>query len=62
MDLNQVHATRHGGSRTGDQFADAGKKIGRDFHNSPRMVSSTAISMLSVPIDPLVFPYYLDAQ
>src|SRR5450432_1364419 len=42
VDLNQVHATSHSSAGPDDQFANVAEKCGREFHSSPRMVSSTA--------------------
>src|ERR1035437_5731545 len=42
MDLNQIHAARHGGARPGDQLTDAVEKRGIHLHNSLRIVRSTA--------------------
>ena len=56
-DLNQFHAPRQGGAHPGDQFTDAGNKLGRDVHSSPRMVSSTAApSASSAAISSMISP------
>jgi hypothetical protein len=37
VDLHQVHTSRHGSARPGDQFPDAGKEFGCRVHNSRRL-------------------------
>src|ERR1017187_8157966 len=55
MDLNQIHAARHGGARSGDQLADAVEKRSVDLHNSPRIVRSTAaLSASSAAISSII--------
>src|ERR1022692_3512455 len=55
VDLNQVHAPRHGGARPGDQLADTVEKRGVDLHNSPLIVSSTdALSASSAAISSMI--------
>jgi len=47
MDLNEVYATRDGGSRGGDQIADTVKKAASNFHRSPRIVCNTLAASAS---------------
>src|SRR5260370_40845981 len=55
MDLNEVHATRHGSASPDNQLANVAEKCGREFHNSPRMVSSAAaLSAASAAISPMM--------